>query len=263
MKLGKLYGIGVGPGASDLITLRALRLLQSLPVLAVPRPNAYSPSLAFRIIEPHLLADSAQKHLFLEFPMTKDPDILGPAWEKAFRAIEAHLEAGEDIGFVTQGDPFIYSTFIYVYESLKAKYPELEIEVVPGVTSIAAVPMAAGVPLVDGQERLAVIPASYGTEELRGILRSFDSIVLMKVASVMETVVDLLEEEGLLDCAYYVERATTNEQRIVRDLRELRGNRCIYFSMVVVAKKRRNGVLRGHGKVHAHAAASVSEGVSL
>ncbi len=246
MSLGKLYGIGVGPGAPDLVTLRAYELLRRLPVLAVPRPNAYSPSLAFRIIEPHLRTDGEQKHLYLEFPMTKDPDILVPAWAKAFLAIETELEAGRDVGFVTQGDPFIYSTFIYVYESLKAKYPELVIEVVPGVTSIAAVPMVAGVPLVDGQERLAVIPASYGTEELRSILRSFDSIVLMKVASVMETVVDLLEEEDLLDCAYYVERATTSEQRIVRDLRELRGNRCIYFSMVVVSKKRRNGVLRGH-----------------
>lgn len=254
MKLGKLYGIGVGPGASDLVTLRAFNLLRSLPVLAVPRPNAYSPSLAYRIIEPHLLADSGQHHLFLTFPMTKDPEVLGPAWETAFRAIEAELEAGRDLGFVTQGDPFIYSTFIYVFESLKAKYPTLEIEVVPGVTSIAAVPMAAGVPLVDGQERLAVIPASYGTEELRQILRSFDSIVLMKVASVMETVVNLLEEEDLLDCAYYVERATSDEQRIVRDLRELRGNRCIYFSMVVVSKKRRSGILRGHTAdgLHAH-----------
>lgn len=246
MQLGKLFGIGVGPGAPDLITVRAQRLLQDLPVLAVPRPNAYSPSLAFRIIEPHLIP-GPQRHLFLEFPMTKDPDILGPAWEKAFCAIEGELLQGHDIGFVTQGDPFIYSTFIYVFESLREKYPELRIEVVPGVTSIAAVPMSAGVPLVDGQERLAVIPASYGLEELPAILRSFDSIVLMKVSSVIEPVISILEAEGLLDCAYYVERATSDEQRIVRDLRELRGGRCIYFSMVVVAKKHRNGVLKGRG----------------
>lgn len=243
MRLGKLYGIGVGPGAPDLITVRAQRLLQDLPVLAVPRPNAYSPSLAFRIIESHLLP-GPQQHLFLEFPMSKDPDVVGPAWERAFRAIENELLQGRDIGFVTQGDPFTYSTFIYVFESLREKYPELSIEVVPGVSSIMAVPMAAGVPLVDGQESLAVIPASYGLEELPTILRTFDSIVLMKVSSVIEQLINILEAEGLLASAYYVERATTDEQRIVRDLRELRGNRCIYFSMVVVAKKHRNGVLK-------------------
>ncbi len=246
MALGKLYGIGVGPGAPDLVTLRAYNLIRSLPVLAVPRPNPYASSLAFRIMSPHIDPEHKQEHLFLEFPMTKDPEILIPAWNKAFAEIETVLKRGEDIGFVTQGDPFLYSTFIYVHDTLKEKYPELSIEVVPGVSSVMAVPIVAGMPLVDGQERLAVIPASYGLESIRRALQDFDAIVLMKVSSVIEGLITLLEEEGLLDAAYYVERATTDEQRIVRDLRELRGNRCIYFSMVVINKKTRSGVLKGH-----------------
>jgi precorrin-2/cobalt-factor-2 C20-methyltransferase len=98
---------------------------------------------------------------------------------------------------------------------------------------------------VDGQERLAVIPATYGVEDLRNILRSFDSVVLMKVSSIMPQIVQVLEEENLLDASVYVERATTDEQRIVHDLRRIRNDRCVYFSMVVVTKKHRNGVLRG------------------
>lgn len=168
-----------------------------------------------------------------------------PAWAKAFAAIREKLEAGLDVGFVTQGDPFIFSTFIYVFETLKEEIPGLEVEMIPGITSITAVPNAAGIPLVDGQERLAVIPATYGLEDLRGILRSFDSVVLMKVSSIMPELVQVLEEENLLDQSIYVERATTDEQRIVHDLRSIRNDRCVYFSMVVVTKKHRNGILRG------------------
>lgn len=244
-RLGKLYGIGVGPGAADLVTLRAYNLIRSLPVLAIPRPNPYASSLAFRIIEPHLDKNLSQQHLFLEFPMSKDPSILGPAWDKAFAAIESVLCDGLDIGFITQGDPFLYSTFIYVFESLRGKYPELQVNIVPGVSSVTTVPSVAGVPLVDGQERLAVIPASYGLDILRRTLEDFDSVVLMKVSSVMDELITLLEEMELLDAAYYVERASTEEQRIIRDLRQIRGTRCIYFSMVVVNKKTRNGVLGG------------------
>jgi precorrin-2/cobalt-factor-2 C20-methyltransferase len=245
MTTGKLIGIGLGPGASDLITLRALRHLQTLPVLAIPRPNAWTPSLAYRIIKEHLPVGTGQEHLFLEFPMSRDPEILVPAWTKAFAAIREKLEAGLDVGFVTQGDPFVFSTFIYVFESLKEDIPGLEVEMVPGVSSINAVPNVAGRPLVDGQERLAVIPATYGVEDLRNILRSFDSVVLMKVSSIMPQIVQVLEEENLLDASVYVERATTDEQRIVHDLRRIRNDRCVYFSMVVVTKKHRNGVLRG------------------
>ncbi len=245
MKTGKLIGIGLGPGASDLITLRALRHLQTLPVLAIPKPNAWTPSLAYRIIKEHLLTDNGQEQLFLEFPMSRDPEILIPAWEKAFSAIRGRLEAGLDVGFVTQGDPFVFSTFIYVYESLKNDMPDLVVEMVPGVSSINAVPNVAGRPLVDGQERLAVIPATYGVDDLRNILRSFDSIVLMKVSSIMPQIVQVLEEEGLLEQSVYVEKATTDEQRIVHDLKQIRNDRCVYFSMVVVTKKHRSGILRG------------------
>jgi precorrin-2/cobalt-factor-2 C20-methyltransferase len=214
-------------------------------VLAIPRPNPWTPSLAFRIIKEHLPTGTGQQHLFLEFPMSREPEILIPAWNKAFAAIREKLTAGLDVGFVTQGDPFVFSTFIYVYESMKEEIPGLEVEMVPGVSSINAVPNVAGRPLVDGQERLAVIPATYGIEDLRSILRSFDSVVLMKVSSIMPQIVQVLEEEGLLDASIYVERATTDEQRIVHDLRRIRNDRCVYFSMVVVTKKHRNGVLRG------------------
>ena len=248
MRLGTFYGVGVGPGAPDLLTLRAHRILNTVPVLAVPRPSPYASSFAWRIVEGVIDQAHPREILRLTFPMSKDPEVLIPAWKEATDAIKAKLEAGLDVAFITQGDPMVFSTFIYLDEALKAQIPHLKIEVVPGVTSLSAVPHAAGIPLADGQERIAVVPATYGTEDLRAILRSFDSILLMKVSSKIAEIIDALHAEDLLDSATYVERATTSEEKVVRGrdaLLALRGDKCVYFSMVFVHKKRRSGVLSG------------------
>ena len=245
MAKGKLFGVGVGPGAPDLLTLRALRVLESVDVLAIPRPNKWSKSLAWRIAEPNLEDRPEQEKLFLTFPMSKDPDILIPAWTYAFDEIGKRLDEGKNVAFLTQGDCMVYSTFIYLYDHAKTEWPDVEVEVVPAVTSISAVPSAIGTPLVDGQERVAVLPATYGTDDLRKVLRDFDSVVLMKVGSVMDKVIDILDEEDLLDKAVYVERATSNQEKVVRDLKSLKNDKCVYFSMVVVNKKERAGILQG------------------
>ncbi|MFW7381402.1 MAG: precorrin-2 C(20)-methyltransferase [Oligoflexus sp.] len=241
----KLWGIGVGPGASDLITLRALDLAKKTPVLAIPQSNAWTPSLAWKIIAPHLPEESEQIRLRLTFPMTKDPEILKPAWEKACQQIGEHLIAGRSVAFITQGDPMIYSTFHYLADEVRRRWPEVGIESVPAVSSISAAPGCVGIPLADGQERIAVIPATYGVDDLRQILRMFDSIVLMKVSSQIDTILAAIRAEGLLDKAYYIERATTTQQKIVWDLETLEQDRCIYFSMIIVTKKDRSGILQG------------------
>ncbi len=244
MKLGRLYGVGVGPGAPDLLTIRALRVIQNTAVLAIPRPNDYSKSLAFRIVKDHLAAArSDQEKLFLTFPMSKDKDVLQPFWEAATLEVAIRLRQGLDVAFITQGDPLIYSTFIYLMEAIRDVVEGVEVETIPAVTSIAAVPSAALTPLCDGMEKVAVLPATYGLSELKKILRDFDSVVLMKVGSVMPQVVEALQQEGLLSNAVYVERATTDQERVVHDLLSLKNDKCIYFSMVVVTKRDRAGVL--------------------
>jgi precorrin-2/cobalt-factor-2 C20-methyltransferase len=177
--------------------------------------------------------------------MTKDPDFLKPAWEIAFKEIGDRLYAGKSVAFISEGDPFVYSTFIYLYNHAKKNWPDVDIEVVPAVSSLSAVPIVAEMPIADGEERIAVIPASYGIDDLRGILKSFDTILLMKVSSVMPQVVDAIEAEGLLDRAVYVSKATMPQQKIVRDITSIKNDRCDYFSMVVVCKKDRSGILEG------------------
>ncbi|MDQ3774265.1 MAG: precorrin-2 C(20)-methyltransferase [Pseudomonadota bacterium] len=240
-----LYGIGVGPGAPDLITLRALETIRRAPVLALPRGSDYGASKAWEIVKATIGEIAGQKRLFLTFPMSKEPERLRPAWARAFAQIGEHLVSGRDVAFVTEGDPSLYSTFIYLREEARSRWPEMRIEVIPGVSSITAVPAVTGIPLADGQERIAILPGTYGLTDLVEVLRRFDTVVLMKIGPELPRIIAALESEGLLDRAVYVSRATMREQRIVRDLREVGDERGDCFAMVVISRKERSGVLAG------------------
>lgn len=245
MSYGDLYGVGVGPGAPDLITIRALNVLRKADVLAFPRSSAFGASTAWEIVKPSLGDTPGQERLFLTFPMSKDPERLRPAWDKAFEAIGERLEKGLDVAFATEGDPSLYSTFIYLAQEAPRRWPGVRIEVVPGVSSITAVPAVTGIPLADGQERIAIVPATYGLEDITELLQKFDTTVLMKIGPEMPRIIEALEREGLLDQAVYVSRATMGEQRIVQDLRAVGTERGDCFAMVVVSRKDRSGVLAG------------------
>lgn len=245
MSYGVLYGVGVGPGAPDLITLRALDVLRRVPVLALPRSSDYGASKAWEIVKPALGEVHGQERLFLTFPMSKDPRRLRPAWSDALVAIGQHLEHGRDVAFATEGDPSLFSTFIYLAAQAPHRWPGIRIEVVPGVSSIAAVPAVTGIPLADGQERIAILPGTYGLEDLGELLQRFDTTIVMKVGGEMPRIVDALEQVGLVDRAVYVSKATMPEQRIVRNLRDVRTERGDCFGMVVVSRKERSGVLAG------------------
>jgi precorrin-2/cobalt-factor-2 C20-methyltransferase len=242
MNLGTLYGVGVGPGAPDLITLRALDVLRKADVLALPRSSDYGASVAWKIVKPSLGEVEGQTRLFLTFPMSHDPERLRPAWETALDRIGPHLEQGRSVAFATEGDPSLYSTFFYVRREALARWPSLSIEVVPGVSSVMTVPAVAGVPLADGEQRIAIIPAGYEAD-LEGILNSFDTTVLMKIGPAMPHVVDTLERMGLLDRAVYVSKASMAEQRVETDLRAVREQRGDCFAMIVVRREERSGRL--------------------
>lgn len=245
MSYGTLYGVGVGPGAPDLLTLRAVRTLESVPVLALPRGSDYGRSMAWQIIEPVIGTRAYQERLLLTFPMSKDPERIRPYFETAFARIGERLERGQSVAFVTEGDPSLFSTFIYLQREAPRRWPGVAIEIVPGVTSVTAVPAVTGIPLADGQERIAILPATYGVDDLAEVLLKFDTVVLMKIGSEMPKVIEALERTRLLDRAVFVSHATMPQQRIVRDLSELGAQRGDCFAMVIVSRKDRSGVLAG------------------
>jgi len=244
--VGTLYGVGVGPGASDLVTLRALKVLRAADVLALPRSSDFGASVAWEIIAPLMReARPEQERLRLTFPMSKEPARVRPHVEAAVSAIGARLVEGRSVAFVTEGDPSLFSTFGYVRQEAQKRWPDLRVEIVPGVTSITAVAAVGGVPLADGHERIAIVPATYGVDDLVDLLRRFDTVVLMKLGGEMPAILAALEQTELTDCAFFVSKATMPEQRFETDVRHLQAERGGCFSMLIVKRRDRSGVLLG------------------
>lgn len=233
--MAKLYGVGVGPGDPELLTIKAMRILQSVPVVCVPRSSYDSDSFAMSIIE-GVIDKTRQEIIPLIFPMSKDKEVTKKFWDESAIIIEGKLKAGKDVACISIGDPFFYSTFIYVFENLKERLKDLKVEIVPGVSSINASSAAAILPLAKANERVAVLPATYEKEMLRDALKNYDTIVLMKVNRVFDDVLAVLEEMGLKDKSVFISRCGTENERIVRDIEMLKGKELDYLSMVIVRK---------------------------
>ncbi len=234
-KNGTFYGIGIGPGDPELMTLKAERILRQVPVICVPKGKENGASYAYSIVS-HLADPERQEVLPLLFPMTRDQAVREAHWSANVREIVTRLQSGRDVAFVTEGDPFIYSTFIDLHRLVREGHPELRIEVIPGISSINAAAVAIDAPLVDGEERFAVLPATYTHEELTDVLRTFDTVVLLKVNRCFDRVLDALEALDLVDRAVFIRRCSSAEQEIIPDLRSLRGQQLDYLSLVIVRK---------------------------
>lgn len=246
MTLGTMYAIGVGTGDSELLTLKAHRLLSEVDVVAFPEKDLGSNhSFAKQIVAGVLEESDMQGQVcYLHFPMTRDPSINMPAWRKAAETLAEYLKQGKSVAFATEGDPSVYSTWAYLQEELAELLPELQSEIIPGITSITAIPSQTQIPLADGQERFCVVPATWGIECLERLSKEFDTIMLIKAGRVIPKLIEQLTKLDLLDCATYVSHATTDKQEIYSNLNDVpEENR--YFSMVQISIRSRRGVLRG------------------
>ena len=233
--MAKIYAVGVGPGDPEYLTVKAERVLRSVPVICAPTAGPGESSFALSIIEP-LLDLKRQEVIMQVFPMRKDQTGLEELWETAAADIASRVMAGSDVAFITIGDPFIYSTFLYLYRIFRERYPHIPVEIVPGVSSINAAAVAAGIPLGQASERIAVIPAAFEEKELRNILGTFETVVLMKVSRVFDAVYALLRELGLEKNCAFVSRVGTREEEVVFDLESLLGRKLDYLSLLIVKK---------------------------
>ena len=231
-KLGILYGISVGTGDPELITVKGLRLLQNASIVAFPAGINDQLGVAERIIQAWLT--EKQTKLSLNFPYVLDENQLEKAWQLAAETIWPYLKKGQDVVFACEGDVSFYSTFTYLAETLKAQHSEVEIQRIPGVCSPMAASASLGIPLTIRQQRLVVLPALYTVDELEKVLDWAEVIVLMKVSSVYETVWKILQKRDLFKQAWIVEKATTTEEKIYRDLENHPNLKLSYFSVLII-----------------------------
>ena len=234
--IGRFYGVGVGPGAPDLVTLRAARLLAEVPVVVYPACKPGASSYAWRIVRE--MVPEGSLRLAQVFPMSRDWAALIPVWRQNAAEIAEHLRAGHDVAFITEGDPMLFSTFLHVLELLRELLPEADVEIVPGVTSLTASAALTGIPLGQGDQRVAIIPATWHADDLRRALTEWDVVILMKVARVLPQVIDLLRELGRYEHAALVSRGSSEQQIVTRDLEKFRDRRLNYLSTVIVGRPR-------------------------
>ncbi len=233
--IGRLYVIGVGPGDPELITVKASRVLSRLPVIFVPQKDETSPSYARSIIS-GLIREPEQKVIGLVFPMVRDNKQLVPYWEKAAESIWRHLQQGEDCALVNEGDPYLYGTAIHALETLRTAHAGVQITVVPGVSSVTAAAAQAALPLAMNDERVAILSGHCTDRVITETLENFDTIVFLKVNSVLGKLLDALERLNLTEKCVYISKCTTGEEEIIRDVRQLKGRKLDYLSLLIVRK---------------------------
>lgn len=227
---GTLYGVGIGPGDPELLTLKALRILTSSPVLAWPAPEE-GPSLARSIVEPHL--PGGQREIAIRMPLSPNRFPVEEVYDRAAAEIGEELSAGRDVAVICEGDPFFYGSFMYLYGRLADRFP---VEIVPGVSSLTACAAALGAPLAARNDALVVIPGPMPAEDMKARLAGADAAAIIKVGRHFPKIRDVLRELGLDGAARYIERATMPDQRIV-PLDEVGEGNAPYFSMILVHRR--------------------------
>lgn len=238
---GTFYVVGVGPGDPQLMTLKAAGILKKCDTWFVPSAFENGGSMALKIVE-GAVESSGKNILNHRFPMKqvqrgKEPDAeLKTAWQEAAKTIMEYLDDGNDVVFPTLGDPAIYSTGFYVCETLQEYGAPFKLEIIPGVSAIGATSATSAMPLCLGDERLVVIPATFEDAKIKDLLALSDVVVFMKVFKVMDKLVALLDELGLVEKAVLVERCSLEDQRIWTDIRQAVGKEIHYFSTMVVRK---------------------------
>ena len=227
--MATLYGLGVGPGDPELITLKAAHLLAQVPVIAYPATLS-GESMARAIAAPHIPAGRVELPFAIDIaaPHAENKD----RYDAAARAIETHLAAGRDVAVLCEGDPFLYGSFMYLFARLATRWP---VSVVPGVSSLTAAAAALRRPLVAGNETLAVLPATLPSEALAARLASVDAAAVLKVGRHFAKLKRVIAEAGLAAQAEIIERIGFADQRC-RPLAEVADDTVPYFSVVLIRR---------------------------
>ncbi len=238
MSIGKLYGIGVGPGDPELITVKGAKLLGNCRQLFVPKAKIKSESLALDIAQNYIRADVEITELV--FPMVSDRQKLEKSWRESALKIAEVLRKGGDACFITIGDPLLYSTYIYLVRALLEVEPSAEVETIPGINAFSAVAALTSFPVGEGKELITIVPTADDFGAVGDALKKSGTVVLMKVGKRLGSLLGILEKEKLIDDAVFVAYAGQEKEYIETDLRKLKNEKpeTGYLSTILVRVKR-------------------------
>ena len=228
--MAKFYGIGTGPEDSTLVTIKAVNTIKMLDILYTPEPKKGGDSLALSIVKEYVpdTVEIKQRH----FPMNNDSVEKMASWDAIAAEIKDDVKAGKEVGFITLGDPMIYSTYVYIMERLM---DEIEVETIPGISSFSNIASNQNFPLVMDTDPLMVIPCTMEEEKIDAALQTYDCFVLMKVYKNFKEIVQKLEKYDLIDSAILVSNSSQEREVVYKDLRDVHLQEKIsYFSTILV-----------------------------
>ncbi|CDI06565.1 precorrin-2 C(20)-methyltransferase [Candidatus Nitrosotenuis uzonensis] len=234
----ELVCVGCGPGDPELLTVKAVKAIQSAEVIACPTAKEGKPSIALSVVE-SLIGN--HEIVNLVFPMVKDKDTLESTWEKNTQILANKVLEGKKVVYLTVGDPYLYSTWIYLHRELQLKFPQIKISVIPGIVSMFTFASKVGISLAEGAETMAVIPSCYDLSRVKETAKNCDTMIFLKDGRYFDQVIKLLKESGFSDDSIFAigqDLGTPNE--IVRKMRLGDVNESTlttkYFSIMVVKR---------------------------
>jgi len=236
-----LIGIGVGPGDPELLTVKAVNAIHNADIIMCPASNEDRPSIALSVVSSLIDKSKNQKIVKLIFPMTKDKDVLEKTWKKNAKIMADTVLSGKNVVYLTVGDPYLYSTWIYMHKDLKENFPNMKISVIPGIVSMFTFASKVGVSIAEGAEKVAIIPSCYDLSSVKEIAKNSETMVFLKDGRYFDQVIQVLKESGFPDDSIFaIGQDLGTDKEIIRKLTlgEVNDETLTtkYFSILVVKR---------------------------
>ena len=236
-----LIGIGVGPGDPDLLTVKAVKAIQNADIIMCPASKEDRPSIALSVVDPLIDKSKNQEIVKLIFPMTKDKEILEQTWKRNAKIMAEKVLSGKNVVYLTVGDPYLYSTWIYMHKDLEENYPDMKISVIPGIVSMFTFASKVGVSIAEGAEKVAIIPSCYDLSSVKEIAKNSETMVFLKDGRYFDQVINVLKESGFPDDSIFaIGQDLGTENEIIRKLKlgDVNDDTLTtkYFSILVVKR---------------------------
>lgn len=215
---GDFYGIGIGPGDPELLTIKARRILKQVDIIFAPKAGIAAESFAYEIIKEYVPESKVKT---IVFPMTKNKTELKKFWQDAAEQVYKKIREGKNTAFITIGDPFIYSTYNYLLRYLTILDTTINVCTIPGISVVNAIASLFNVPLAEGEDKFIVTPLPSDLSELKKLIEQFKTVVLLKIGKNLEPLIKFLKEAGYEKNAYFARRIGCSSEMVIENLSEL------------------------------------------